>query len=98
MNIALLYRRIDSIGRLTVTLWIGTLVTTLAVIVSGALHFNPAIAFDLPPDAFRFSLGFLIGLGASARIGIYDYLGYYDICYIGDEVRRPGPRDPARRS
>src|SRR6185312_9855367 len=24
------------------------------------------------------------------RIGIYDYLGYYDICYIGDEVRDPG--------
>jgi amino acid transporter len=90
VNIALLYRRIDSISRLTVTLWIGTLITTLAVIVSGAFNFNPAIAFDMPPDAFRFSLGFLIGLGASARIGIYDYLGYYNICYIGDEVKTPG--------
>jgi len=90
VNIALLYRRIDSIGRLTVTLWAGTLVTTLAVIVSGAIHFNPAVAFDLPPDAFRFSFGFLVGLGASTRIGIYDYLGYYNICYIGDEVRDPG--------
>ena len=90
LNIALLYRRIDSISRLTVTLWVGSLVTTLAVIVSGALNFNPAIAFDLPPDAFSFSLGFFIGLGASARIGIYDYLGYYNICYIGDEVQAPG--------
>jgi amino acid transporter len=90
VNIALLYRRIDSIGRLTITLWIGTLLTTLAVIVSGAFNFNPAIAFDFPPDAFRFSLGFFIGLGASARIGIYDYLGYYNICYIGDEVKAPG--------
>jgi amino acid transporter len=90
VNIALLYRRIDSIGRLTVTLWVGSLVTTLAVIVSGALNFNPAIAFDLPPDAFSFSLGFFIGLGASARIGIYDYLGYYNICYIGEEVQAPG--------
>ena len=90
VNIALLYRRIDSISRLTVTLWVGSLVTTLAVIVSGALNFNPAIAFDLPPNAFSFSLGFFIGLGASARIGIYDYLGYYNICYIGDEVQAPG--------
>jgi amino acid transporter len=90
VNIALLYRRIDSISRLTVTLWVGSLVTTLAVIVSGALNFNPAIAFDMPPDAFSFSLGFFIGLGASARIGIYDYLGYYNICYIGDEVQAPG--------
>jgi amino acid transporter len=90
VNIALLYRRIDKIGTLTVTLWIGTLVTTLAVIVSGALHFDADKAFDLPPDAFGFSLGFLVGLGASARIGIYDYLGYYNVCYLGDEVKNPG--------
>ena len=90
VNVALLYRRIASIGKLTVALWLGTLATTLGVIVTGALHFDPARAFDLPPDAFGFSLGFLVGLGASARIGIYDYLGYYDICYLGDEVRDPG--------
>jgi amino acid transporter len=89
-NIALLYRRIEAIGTLTVTLWIGTLLTTAAVIVTGALHFDAAKAFDLPPDAFGFSLGFLVGLGASARIGIYDYLGYYNVCYLGDEVRNPG--------
>ena len=90
VNIALLYRRIDSIGTLTVTLWVGTLVTTLAVIVTGAFHFDPAIAFDVPEGAFHFSTGFLFGLGAAARVGIYDYLGYYNICYIGDEVRNPG--------
>jgi amino acid transporter len=90
LNIALLYRRIGEIGRLTVSLWIGTLVTTLAVIATGALHFDAAIAFDFPPGAFQFSLGFLMGLGAAARIGIYDYLGYYDVCYIGDEVTEPG--------
>ena len=48
------------------------------------------MAFDLPPDAFKFSMGLLFGLGAASRIGIYDYLGYYDICYLGDEVRDPG--------
>src|SRR5581483_11964645 len=73
LNVALLYRRIESIGRLTVTLWIGTLITTVAVIISGALHFDPKVAFDFPPGAFNFSLGFLLGLGAAARVGIYDY-------------------------
>jgi amino acid transporter len=90
LNIALLYRRIAAIGTLTVSLWIGTLVTTLAVIVTGARHFDPAVAFDFPPGAFDFSLGFLLGLGAASRVGIYDYLGYYDVCYIGDEVNDPG--------
>ena len=90
LNIVLLYRRIDAIGTLTVSLWVGTVLTTLAVIVSGALHFDAGRAFDFPPGAFNFSMGFLIGLGAAARVGIYDFLGYYDICYIGDEVKNPG--------
>lgn len=90
INIALLYRRIHSIARITISLWIGTLVTVLAVIVTGAMHFDPKVAFDFPAGAFNFSIGFFLGLGAASRIGIYDYLGYYDICYIGDEVRDPG--------
>jgi amino acid transporter len=88
--IALLYRRIGSIAKIAVSLWIGTMLTTGAVIVTGALHFNPKLAFDFPPESFRFSLGFLLGLGAATRIGVYDYLGYYDVCFIGDEVKDPG--------
>jgi amino acid transporter len=64
------------------------------VIVTGVFHFNPAVAFDFPPGAFNFSLGFFLGLGAATRIGIFDYLGYYDICYIGDEVKDPGRTIP----
>jgi amino acid transporter len=90
LNIALLYRRIKSIATITLTLWIGTIVTVIAVIVTGALHFDPAVAFDFPPGAFSFSIGFLLGLGAASRVGVYDYLGYYDVCYIGDEVKNPG--------
>src|SRR6184192_4724862 len=89
-NLALLYRRITSIAAITVTLWIGTIVTASVVVVTGALHFDHRVAFNFPPGAFTFSLGFLLGLGAASRIGVYDYLGYYDVCYIGDEVRDPG--------
>ena len=56
---------------------------------AGTMHFDPKVAFDFPPGAFNFSFGFLMGLGAATRIGVYDYLGYYDVCYIGDEVREP---------
>ena len=93
-NLALLYRQIASIGRLTIVLWIGTLITTGVVIVTGALHFDPARAFDFPPGAFHFSLGFFLGLGAATRIGVYDYLGYYDVCYLGGEVKEPGRTIP----
>jgi amino acid transporter len=90
INVALLYRRIKSIATLTVILWAGTILTVIGVVVTGAMHFNAKIAFDFPPGAFNFSLGFLMGLGAASRIGVYDYLGYYDVCYIGDEVENPG--------
>jgi len=90
INIALLYRRIKSIATITVTLWIGTILTVIVVVLTGAAHFDPKVAFDFPPGAFNFSLGFLLGVGAASRIGVYDYLGYYDVCYIGDEVQNPG--------
>ena len=93
-NIALLYRQIKHIGKLMVSLWIGTLLTVVVVIATGALHFEAAKAFDFPAGAFKFSMGFLLGLGAATRIGIYDYLGYYDICYLGEEVRNPGRTIP----
>src|SRR4249919_480566 len=57
LNVALLYRRITSIATITVSLWVGTLLTTLAVMATGALHFDRRIAFDFPPGAFSFSLG-----------------------------------------
>lgn len=88
--IVLLYRRTIAVGRITVGLWIGTLLTVGVVLASGPFHFNPRLAFDFPPGSFHFSLGFLFGLGAAARVGVYDYLGYYGICYLGDEVKDPG--------
>ena len=90
VNIVLLYRRIHSIATITLSLWVGSLVAVAVVIATGALHFDPHRAFDFPPQAFRFSKQFLFGLGAASAIGIYDYLGYYNICYIGDEVKEPG--------
>ena len=90
VNVVLLYRRINSIAKITLSLWVGTLLTVAVVVATGALHFQAHRAFDFPPHAFGFSLGFLVGLGAASRIGIYDYLGYYNVCYIGDEVRDPG--------
>ena len=89
-TVALLYRQIGAVGRITVGLWVGTLLTVGIVVLSGPFHFQAKIAFDFPPDAFNFSLGFLLGLGGAARVGIYDYLGYYDVCFIGDEVKEPG--------
>jgi len=88
--IVLLYRRVTSIGKLTVVLWAGMLITVLWVIFAGLSHFNAKVVFDFPPNAFRFSTGFVAGLGSATLIAMYDFMGYYDICYVGGEVRNPG--------
>jgi amino acid transporter len=88
--IILLYRPIHNIGRIMIGLWIGMLITIAAVIVTGAIHFDPKVAFDFPPNAWSFTPDFWFGLGAASAVGMYDYLGYYNICHLGDEVRNPG--------
>jgi amino acid transporter len=59
--------------------------------VSGVANFHSRVVFDFPPNAFTFSTGFAAGLGSAMLIAMYDFMGYYDICYVGGEVR-----DPAR--
>jgi amino acid transporter len=86
---ALLYRRIAAVAKLTVVLWVGMLITVAWIIASGLARFDPKLAFDFPPNPFSLSLGFLLGLGGAMRIAMYDFLGYYDICFVGGEVRNP---------
>ena len=88
--VILLSRRIQSLGKITVTLWVGALAAMTAVVVAGIPHFNAKMAFSFPPNAFAFQRGFFLGLGGATLVAIYNYMGYYDVCYIGDEVRDPG--------
>src|SRR4029077_16372062 len=69
--------------------WIGMLATVLWIVASGLMNFHPRVVFDFPPHAFNFSLGFAAGLGSAMLIAMYDFMGYYDICYVGGEVRNP---------
>ena len=89
-----LYRRVDDIARVMFWLWAVMLVTTGWVIVTGILNFNPDIAFDLPADAFEFDLNFVTGLGQGSAQVLYLFLGYYQVCYLGAEIRDPGRTIP----
>jgi len=84
----LLLRRIEAVGKFSVLLWIGVLATLAIVIAVGLPHLKlSAFAFWQAPrlDA---SLGYA-GLGVALIYAVYDYLGYYNICYLGDEVHDP---------
>lgn len=90
----LLYRDIKSIGKISAVLWLGLIAAMGIIIWGGLTHFSAARAFDFPPGAFRFDLGFLIGLGHASLISVYDYSGYFNVCLIGGEVRNPSTTIP----
>jgi amino acid transporter len=89
----LLYRRITTLGRLTVALWLGVLAVIGWVLVEGARHFDPAVAFAAPTD-LPAGTALARNLGAAILLALYSYFGYYHVCYIGDEVRDPGRTIP----
>jgi amino acid transporter len=90
----LAYRRVAAAGRLMVVLWIGMLITVAWVIVTSLTHFHAARAFDFPDLTLGKGGLTSAGLGAALTIAMYDYLGYYQICYLGDEVSNPSRTIP----
>jgi basic amino acid/polyamine antiporter, APA family len=92
--IFLLYRRISSLGKLTVTFWLGVLAIIAWILFEGFTRGQPMQAFalfDNPPELPR---GFWGNIGPVVTLAIYSYLGYYNVCYIGDEVKSPGRTIP----
>ena len=88
-SVFLLYRRITIISRMSQLLWIGVMGTIAFVITAGITHFNKDLAFSFPPNAFTFDNNFFLGLGAAMLVANYDYWGYYNVCFLGEEVREP---------
>ncbi len=84
-----LYRKIQDIARLMLVLWIGMLVTAAWVIFTGMTHMNTGLLLDFPPGAWHITLPFMLGLGNGTMLVMFNFLGYYQICYLGDEVKRP---------
>ena len=89
LAVFLLYRSIVAVGAVSKLLWIGVMGTVAWVIFAGLTHFNAARAFDFPPQAFELSPAFFTGLGSALLIAAYDYWGYYNVCFLGDEVKDP---------
>jgi len=90
----LLYRKITSIEWLSKALWLGVMITIGWIIFAGLTHFDRSRAFTFPAGAFTLSHNFFLGLGSAMLIATYDYWGYYNVCFLGDEVKDPAKTIP----
>lgn len=84
----LAYRRIERVGKITVILWAGMMTAVGMTILAGVTHFSAHQAFHTG-QPFHWNGAGMMALGAAMAFVIYDFLGYYVVCYMGEEVREP---------
>lgn len=92
--IALLYRRIEEIGKISVLLWIGVLVTMAWIIGGGFWNGNMMAPIKAMNSGFEWNWSFIAVLGYGSVKTVYSFLGYYNVCHLGGEMRNPGRNIP----
>jgi len=85
----LLYRKIETIGKISVIMGSIVVLTILWIIVSGLMHQQyPVQLMPKGEDSF-FSSAFWGAVGYGSVKTVYSYLGYYNVCHLGGEIKRP---------
>jgi len=87
---ALLYRNLSSITRLAWVLFAGVIAALAGVIVSGFAHAAATGGWHMPaaPTAAALAPAFS-RLAQGTLLATYCYWGYYNITFLGSEVRKP---------
>jgi len=90
---ALLYRNISQVTRLAWVLFFGVMAAIAGVIVSGFAHASALGGWHMPVAPAAAVLPGLSmqlrGLAQGTLLATYCYWGYYNICFLGSEVKRP---------
>jgi len=87
--VLLLYRGITSIGKISVLLWIITGGTIIWLIVAGLPHADFKRALSLDFGNTPLNVAFFAALGQASMKSVYSYLGYYNVCHLGAEIKNP---------
>jgi amino acid transporter len=89
----MLYRRLSIVTGMAWVLFAGVLAAIAGVIVSGFAHASAMGGWHMPVAP---ALGAVTGIKAAASelaqgtlLATYCYWGYYNICFLGSEVKRP---------
>lgn len=92
--ILLLYRKIETIGKISVLLWVGVLITLVWIISGGVMHGSFLEPVKHMNDGLELNSAFLLALGFASVKSVYSYLGYYNVCHLGGEIQQPEKNIP----
>lgn len=87
--VILLYRKIETIGKISVMLWFGVIFTILWIVAGGLAHGNFLEPIKHMNDGLTVNYGFVAALGFASVKTVYSYLGYYNVCHLGSEIKNP---------
>src|SRR5580658_7420890 len=87
--VALLYRRIAEVGRISIIFSVVVVGTILWIVWGGIGHFDAHRVFGSGPGGWSFSWLLFVALGHGMVQTIYSYLGYYNVCNLGGEMKDP---------
>lgn len=90
----LLYRKIETIGKISILLWSGVVFTMLWIIYGGISNGHFTEPLQHINDGFTLNAAFAAALGAASVKTIYSYLGYYNVCHLGGEIKNPSRNIP----
>jgi fructoselysine transporter len=89
-----LYRKIEEIGRISVALWISLIALFLWIIGGGIWHGHLLQPIREMHDHFVPDQLFFASLSYASVKTIYTYLGYYNVCQLGGEIKNPAKNIP----
>ncbi len=84
-----LYRKIETVGKISIILSSIVVLTVLWIIISGLTHQQHAINVLPTGTESFFSHAFLAAIGYGSVHTVYAYLGYYNVCHLGSEISKP---------
>lgn len=90
----LLYRKIENVGKLGVLLWLGVIATLGWIIFGGISNGHFFAPLHEMTGAFSWSSIASFAFGQACVKTIYSYLGYYNVCHLGGEIKNPGKNIP----
>jgi fructoselysine transporter len=95
MVVVLLYRKIEAVGRLSVIMWMSVFIIFGWIIFGGIAHGNFLSPVRHMNDGLVLNKMFFVLLGQASVKSIYSFLGYYNVCHLGGEIKNPGRNIPS---
>lgn len=92
--VILLYRKIDAIGKISIFLWSGVIITMFWIIGGGIVHGNFLAPIRNINSGLSFDYAFVTAIGFASVKSVYSYLGYYNVCHLGSEIKNPSKNIP----